>query len=91
MKHFFAALLLALLALAAPASAQTFPQNNGSPVVDQAGILSPEQELDLKSKAEALFAKTGQGFAIATVKSLEGYPVEDYAYRLGRYWKLGNA
>ena len=92
MRHALATLLLAFFALvAAPAAAQTFPQNNGSPVVDQAGILSPEQELDLKSKAEALFAKTGQGFAIATVKSLEGYPVEDYAYRLGRYWKLGNA
>jgi len=35
----FAVLLLALLALAAPASAQTFPENKGSPVVDQADIL----------------------------------------------------
>ena len=26
---------------------------------------------------------------MATVKSLEGYPVEDYAYRLGRAWGLG--
>jgi uncharacterized protein len=83
--------LLALFALAAPATAQTFPANNGSPVVDQAGILRPEQVLDLKSKSEALFAQTGRGFAVATVKSLEGYPVEDYAYRLGRYWKLGSA
>jgi uncharacterized membrane protein YgcG len=43
----FAVLLLALLALAAPASAQTFPENKGSPVVDQADILRPEQEFDL--------------------------------------------
>jgi uncharacterized protein len=90
-KHAVIALLLALFALAVPASAQTFPPNNGSPVVDQAGILRPEQVADLKSKAEALYAQTGQGFAIATVKGLEGYSVEDYAYRLGRYWKLGSA
>ena len=90
MRHYLAALLLALFALAAPASAQTFPENNGSPVVDQANILSPEQELDLKSKSEALFAQSGRAFAVATVNSLEGYPVEDYAYRLGRYWKLGS-
>jgi uncharacterized protein len=86
----FAALAMTLmLLLAAPASAQTFPPNNGSPVVDQAGILTPEQQQDLKSKADALYSQTGRGFAVATVKSLEGYPVEDYAYRLGREWGLG--
>ena len=76
---------------AAPASAQTFPASNGSPVVDQAGILRPEQVVDLKSKSQALYAQTGRAFAVATVKSLEGYPVDDYAYRLGRFWKLGTA
>jgi uncharacterized protein len=89
--RFVAALWLALLMLAAPVSAQTFPENNGSPVVDQAGILTPEQVLDLKSKSEALLASSGRAFAVATVKSLEGYPVNDYAYRLGRHWKLGSA
>jgi uncharacterized protein len=84
-------LWLALLALATPVAAQTFPASNGSPVVDQAGILRPEQVVDLKSKSEALYAQSGRAFAVATVKSLEGLPVEDYAYRLGRYWKLGSA
>ena len=86
-----AALLLALFALATPAAAQTFPANNGSPVVDQAGILQPAQVADLQSKIQALYAQSGRAFAIATVKSLEGYPIEDYGYRLGRYWKLGSA
>jgi uncharacterized protein len=81
--------LLALLLSATPAPAQTFPPNNGSPVVDQAGILTPEQVADLQSKAQALYTQTGRAFAVATVKSLEGYPVEDYAYRLGRAWGLG--
>jgi uncharacterized protein len=88
-KHSLLALMLALFALAAPAAAQTFPESHGSSVVDQAGILTPEQELDLKSKAEALYAQSGRAFAVATVKSLEGYPAEDYAYRLGRAWGLG--
>lgn len=91
MSRFLAVLWLALLALAPPAAAQTFPDNNGSAVVDQAGILRPEQIVDLKSKADALYAQSGRAFAVATVKSLEGYPVEDYAYRLLRYWKLGSA
>src|SRR6476620_7245283 len=79
-----AALLLALFALAAPAAAQTFPANNGSPVVDQAGILTPAQVADLQAKAQGLYAQTGRAFAVATVKSLEGYPIEDYSYRLLR-------
>jgi uncharacterized protein len=86
-----AAFWLLLLAFATPAAAQKFPDNNGSPVVDQAGILTPAQVVDLQSKAQALYAQSGRAFAVATVKSLEGYPVEDYAYRLGRYWKLGSA
>ncbi|HEX3423436.1 MAG TPA: TPM domain-containing protein [Sphingomicrobium sp.] len=82
-------MMLAFFALAGPAVAQTFPANNGSPVVDQAGILTAAQLADLKSKAQALYAQTGRAFAVATVKSLEGYSVDDYAYRLGRAWGLG--
>jgi len=88
-KHLLGAFLLALFALIAPASAQTFPANNGSPVVDQAGILNPAHVADLQAKAQALYAQTGRAFAVATVKSLEGYPIDDYAYRLGRAWGLG--
>ena len=91
MKRYLAVLLLALFALAAPASAQTFPENDGSPVVDQAGILRPEQVVDLRSKSEALYAQSGRAFAVATVKSLEGRDPDDYAYQLLRYWKLGSA
>ena len=61
-----------------------------SPVVDQADLLRPEQELDLKSKSEALEAQTGRQFVVATVKSLEGRTIEDYGYRLGRHWKIGD-
>ncbi|HEX6784348.1 MAG TPA: TPM domain-containing protein [Sphingomicrobium sp.] len=91
MKQLLAVVWLALLALATPVAAQTFPANNGSPVVDQAGILTPAQVADLTSKAQALYAQSGRAFAIATVKSLEGYPIEDYSYRLLRFWKLGSA
>ncbi len=86
----FAALAMTVVLLVAtPVAAQDFPSNNGSPVVDQANLLTPEQVQDLKSKSEALYAQTGRALAVATVGSLEGYPVEDYAYRLGREWGLG--
>ena len=84
-------LLAALfLLLAAPASAQTFPERGRSPVVDQANLLRPEQEVDISSKSEALYAQTGRQFVVATVTSLEGRTIEDYGYRLGRTWALGD-
>ena len=78
-----------LLLFAAPAAAQTFPALSGR-VVDQADLLRPEQELDLTSKLAALEAQTGRQFVVATVRSLEGRPIEDYGYRLGRAWALGD-
>ena len=87
----FAALAMTLaLLLAAPAAAQTFPERGRSPVVDQADLLRPEQEVDLSTKSEALFASTGRRFVVATVSSLEGLEIEDYGTRLGRHWQLGD-
>lgn len=90
MKHLLSALLLVFFALAVPAAAQTFPPLTGR-VVDQAHLLTPEQAADLTSKSQALETQSGRQFVIATVSSLEGYPIEDYAYRLGRSWKIGTA
>ena len=90
MRHYFTALVLAFLALAAPATAQSFPPLTGR-VVDQAHLLTSEQVADLTSKSQALEAQSGRQFVIASVSSLEGYPIEDYAYRLGRAWKIGSA
>lgn len=89
MTRLLAVLWLALIALAAPAAAQTFPPLTGR-VVDQANLLRPEQRVDLASKSDALEARTGRQFVIATVNSLEGRTIEDYGYRLGRAWKIGD-
>ena len=88
MIRYFAVFWLALAALAAPVSAQTFPKLTGR-VVDEAHILSPAQIVDLTSKSEALEAKTGRQFVVATVPDLQGYPIEDYGYKLGRTWAIG--
>ncbi len=78
-----------LMVFAAPASAQTFPQLTGR-VVDDAHVLSAAEVQDITSKSEALEAKTGHQFVVATVPDLQGYPIEDYGYRLGRSWAIGN-
>jgi uncharacterized protein len=90
MTRWIAVLVALVVVLAAPAAAQTFPQLTGR-VVDQAHLLTPAQVADITSKSEALQAQSGRQFVVATVNSLEGREIEDYAYRLGRYWKIGTA
>ena len=88
MIRFFVGLWLAVLIAAAPAAAQTFPKLTGR-VVDQAGLLTPAQVVDITSKSEALEQASGRQFVVATVNSLEGRTIEDYGYRLGRAWGIG--
>lgn len=78
-----------LLLLSAPAFAQNYPKLTGR-VVDQAGLLSPAQIVDLTSKSEALEASTGRQFVIATVNDLGGQEIADYSFQLGRHWKIGD-
>jgi uncharacterized protein len=82
------ALALWLVLFAAPLTAQTFPKLTGR-VVDQANLLSPAQEVELRTKSQDLEARTGRQLVIATVNSLEGRTIEDYGFRLGRTWAIG--
>ncbi len=85
-------LLAVLFAILAPlaARAQTFPAQNGTFVVDAANLLDPSQEAALDAKLAGYQKTTGRQMVVATVPSLEGYPVEDYGYRLARAWQIGD-
>jgi uncharacterized protein len=80
------ALLIALFAM--PAFAQTFPPLTGR-VVDAAKILSPEQVAVLDAKLQAQETASGHQLVVAIVPDLQGYPIEDYGYRLLRTWGIG--
>ncbi len=79
-------LLLGFGALAAP----TFPALTGR-VVDEAQILSPQTEAQLTQELAAHERETTEQVVVVTVRSLQGYPIEDYGYQLGRHWGIGQA
>jgi hypothetical protein len=60
-------------------------------VVDNANLLTPEQETALSARSEALERQTGAQFVIATIPSLGGRPIAAYATALGNHWGLGQA
>ena len=82
-----AAVLVALAAVA-PAGAQTFPKFTGL-VVDAANILPPATRADLTAKLEALQRDTHRQLVVATIPSLQNYPLDEYGYKLGRQWGVG--
>jgi uncharacterized protein len=83
------AVLAALLLLAGAAiAAIAFPALTGR-VVDQAELLSPQQEAELTRKLEALQRASTRQLVVATVSSLQDNPIEDYGYQLGRAWHIG--
>ncbi|OWK28161.1 hypothetical protein SPMU_30150 [Sphingomonas mucosissima] len=85
-----ALLLLLALFTPAPASAQTFPKFTGF-VVDAADILPPQVEAQLTQKLDAMQRDTKRQLIVATVPSLQDYPIEEYGYKLGRAWGVGLA
>lgn len=82
--------LLLLVSVWAPAQAQTFPKPNNTRVVDAANLIAPADETALDAKLAAYEKETGRQMVVATIPSLEGYPIEDYGYRLGRTWGIGS-
>ncbi len=81
-------LAFAVLLGSSPATAQTFPKFTGF-VVDTANVIPPEQEAALTRRLDDLQKTTGNQLVVATVPDLQGYPIEDYGYRLLRSWGVG--
>lgn len=81
-------ILIILVVVALPAHAQTFPKFSGL-VVDAANVLPPETEADLTAKLEALQQDTNRQLVVAAIADMQGYPLDDYGYRLGRAWGVG--
>ena len=81
-------MLAVLLLAAAFAHALTFPPLSGR-VVDAAGILSAQTRAELTRQLAAYDAATGRQIVVATIPSLDGTPIEQYGYQLGRHWGIG--
>lgn len=82
-------LILALLAFTPAAWGQSFPALSGR-VVDAANLLNPTQEQGLSQKLAAFEQQSGRQLVVATIPDLQGYAIDDYGYRLGRAWGIGD-
>ncbi len=92
LRKIMPALLFLLAFAAAPASAELkLPDAPVGPILDTANILPPAQEAALAQQLEAYNAETGRALVVATVPSLQGETVEQYAVKLFEKWGIGGA
>ncbi len=91
-SRLFALALIAALgfAILPVSAAPTFPELTGR-VVDDAGLLAPEDEQALAAELKSLEDKSSDQLVVVTLPSLQGYTIEDYGYQLGRHWGIGTA
>jgi uncharacterized protein len=83
-----AAAAVILFAVLVQAAEPQFPALTGR-VVDDARILSAAARDKLTQMLEGHEQATGEQVVVVTVPSLQGYPIEDFGYRLGRHWGIG--
>lgn len=82
---------LALWLLACVGVAQaalSFPPLTGR-VVDSAQMIDPAVREQLTQQLQALEQTSGDQLVVVTVPDLQGVPIEDYGYQLGRQWGIG--
>ena len=89
MYRWLAALWLAVLFAVSPLAAK-LPERPAGPILDEAGLLTPAQKVDLTGKLTAFNDRTGRALVVATVNSLGGQEIQPYANDLGRKWGIGD-
>lgn len=84
------ALVLAQLP-AGPLAAQELPPRPAVPVYDGANVITPAAEQALNRRLTEYNRSTGRAIVVATVRSLDGMPVDMYAQELAETWDVGGA
>ena len=81
--------IVSFLSGASGQSVSLLPALSGR-VVDAANLLKPEERAGIEQKLKAHEDKTTDQLVVATVPSLQGLTIEEYANRLFRQWQLGD-
>lgn len=85
LQTFFAA-----TALAGPSIPPRPTAGSGIYVQDYAGVISQADKQKILRIGQDLDNKTTAQVAVLTVKTLDGYPIEDYALEVLRQWGIGS-
>lgn len=88
---FFSIFAVIFAAFLTQIAAQNLPDRPSPPklVNDFAGVLQKNEVSALEQKLVAFNDSNSTQIAIVTVKSIDGYDIADYAFKLGEKWGIG--
>lgn len=86
MRYFFS--LILLLSLNVWGAELLIPALN-SPVMDEAGFLTPEERADLSQLAYEIHTHQGPQITIFTVNDMQDNVIEEFSIRVAEKWQLG--
>lgn len=78
-----------LFAQIVPANLIPAKPANAYPIVDEAGLFTPQENKQLAKQLVAYFDSTSTQIVIVTVKTLHGYEPDQYATEIGHVWGVG--
>lgn len=87
MRYLFS--LILILSLSAFGAEEIQIPALNSPVMDEAGFLSPDQKENLGKLAYEIHAHQGPQITVLTVNDMQGYEIEEFSIRVAEKWKLG--
>ncbi len=91
MKRLLAATLACMALFWVSMAHAKLPERPIGPVYDGASIIPDEVEAGIDTKLRALSKETGKTLVVATVPSLDGQEIEEYAVKLFETWGIGDA
>lgn len=80
--------LLVPSAFATADAGPQFPALSGR-VVDEAGLFDRAAKQQLTAQLEQFERDSSIQLVVVTLPDLQGYPIEDFGYQLGRHWGVG--
>jgi uncharacterized protein len=74
---------------ATPSDALLQTLKSEGPISDFAGLMSPDERVDVLNRLKELRQRTGAQFALVTLRSLDGGQIDDFTVRLFNRWGVG--
>ncbi|MFC2175620.1 TPM domain-containing protein [Bacteroidota bacterium] len=91
MRFFLKTLPIFFLAISTLVFGQDFPAKSNRLVNDYAKVLSVQEQISLEQNLVAYSQESSVQIAVVIMETLNGYPIDDYAFQLGEKWGVGQA
>lgn len=89
MRRYILAFLFFLPVIVGAQTQPPIPELWGTRIHDEAKVLSPAFVSQLEHQLKSDQDTTSNQIAVLIIRSLDGYPMEEYTYKVAKEWKLG--